>query len=219
LLDALRAEHGRAMRGGPPRDPWHAILWENVVYLTDDAHRDAALAKLRAATRLDADVLARVPDDVLLPICGLGRMAALCVGKLRECARCFDDVGDPRGLVRLPLAEARKALREFPGVGAPGADRLILFAGALPLVALESNGLRTLLRLGFGQDAGSYSAKLKSAIAAVAGEVAETCDARIEWFTLLRRHGQETCRATPNCAVCAVAKGCPSRRVAGGGRR
>jgi endonuclease III len=213
LVAQLQRRQG-AVRASPPTDPWHAILWENVAYLTDDAHRDRALAALRDATGLDAAVIARAPDEVLAPICGLGRMAAQCVAKLRECAACFAEVGDPRTIVGWPLGKARAALRKFPGVGAPGADRLLLFARAQPLVALESNGLRALLRLGYGRAAKSYAAGYKSVVAAVGSEVPEHCDARIDLYRTMRRHGQEVCRATPACGSCRIAAQCPSRVAA-----
>ena len=48
--------------------------------------------------------------------------------------------------------KARRALKRFPGIADPGADKLLLFAGVTPYLALDSNGLRVLLRLGYGEE-------------------------------------------------------------------
>jgi endonuclease III len=213
-LLALLAPTARAAETAlPPRDPWHAILWENVAYLCTDVQRAQAFAALDAATGLDARVIARVPDEVLLAATSHGKMAAQRVAKLRECAQLFADVGDPRALVQLPLPKALTALARFPGIGRPGAERLLLFAGAAPLLALESNGLRALLRLGYGTEAKSYAASYRSAQQAAAAELPETTDARAGLYATMRAHGRATCRATPLCAQCAVAGDCPSART------
>lgn len=194
----------------PPRDPWHAILFENVAYLVHDAARRQAFAALQRGTRLDAAAIAAAGDELLSAATGHGKLAGQRVAKLRRCAELFHSVGDPRRLVDLPLAKARAALKRFPGIGDPGADRLLLFAGKVPLLALESNGLRTLLRLGYGTESKNYAASYRSAQAAAAAEVPDRVDDRIGSFAVLRRHGQETCRATPDCATCVIAAECPS---------
>jgi adenine-specific DNA glycosylase len=46
----------------------------------------------------------------------------------------------------------RKALQLFPSIGKPGAEKIPLFTKTAPVVALESNGLRVLVRLGYGRE-------------------------------------------------------------------
>src|SRR5690349_12909733 len=150
LLAGLRAHQGPL--APPTRDPWHLILQENVVYLADDEARARAFAALAESTGLDADTMASCPPAVLRTAAAFGRMPDHQVRKLRECAILFSTVGDPRELVALPLAEARKALQQFPGIGEPGADKLMAFAGRQEVLALDSNGLRVLLRLGYGTE-------------------------------------------------------------------
>src|SRR5262249_58684200 len=113
------------------------------------------------------------------------------VGKLLEIAETARRLGDWRGLARRPPAEAARALRRFPGIGEPGAEKILLFAGALEVLALESNGLRVLLRLGYGEEEKSYAAAYKSAQAAAAPQppgAGVTCLARPH--LPLRRHAQ-----------------------------
>ncbi|HEX5050705.1 MAG TPA: hypothetical protein VFZ65_02935 [Planctomycetota bacterium] len=208
LLAKLARSHGES-QGGPPRDPWQAILYENVAYLCSDEARQRAFETLRSSTGLEASVIAMAPDELLLAATGHGKMAAQRTAKLRQCAQLFASVGDPRQLVRLPLAKARAALKRFPGIGDPGADRLLLFAGAEPLLALESNGLRTLLRLGYGREHANYAATYRSVQQAAAAQVPGTAKARVQLYFVARTHGQQVCRARPLCEVCAVAADCP----------
>ena len=48
------------------------------------------------------------------------------------------------------------------------------------------------------------------AAAVIIAHLAGAPQGRIDLFAVLRRHGQETCRATPDCATCAVATACPA---------
>ncbi|MEZ5962489.1 MAG: hypothetical protein R3F56_01460 [Planctomycetota bacterium] len=193
------------------RDPWHLILLENVVYLADDAARGRAFATLRRRTALDPEVLQTCPDEILLEACGEGRMAANQVRKLRRCAELFATVGDPRDLVRLPLPRARRALRRFPGIGEPGADKLLLLAGAQPVLALDSNALRVLLRLGYGTEARAYAKSYRSAQTAAMAELPDEVETLVGAHHALRAHGQQVCRRTaPQCEECALRRDCPS---------
>jgi endonuclease III len=99
----------------------------------------------------------------------------------------------------------------YPGIGAPGPQRIILFMGARPLLALDANALRVLVRLGYADPTGSYPAVYRRAQAAAGAEVDETVPARQRTHQLLRRHGQTVCRrSAPSCPYCPLADACPS---------
>ena len=70
--------------------------------------------------------------------------------RLKDAAlRVLDDFGgDLDQVLSWPAAKARKALTAFPMIGAPVADRILLFCGAVPTLAPDSNALRVLIRLG-----------------------------------------------------------------------
>jgi len=112
-------------------------------------------------------------------------------------------------VLRLPIPQAKKALKKFPGIGDPGAEKILLFAGVLPVLALESNGLRVLSRLGFGREEKNYSTTYRSVQTAVSEGLPADC----EWLTrahqLLRQHGKELCKTTkPKCEACPLRKSC-----------
>src|SRR5262249_12017072 len=133
------------------------------------------------------------------------------VEKLQRIAQIVEDEfgGDLNPVLRQPLAQAKRAFKRFPGIGDPGAEKILLFCRAHPIFALESNGLRVLLRLGFGEEQGNYASSYRSVKEAVEKELKRDCDWLIRAHQLLRQHGQETCRRTrPDCPGCPLTKVC-----------
>src|SRR5262249_45315799 len=125
--------------------PLEMILWENVVYLADDTKREAAFEALRKQIGLTAKEILAVSKSALLSVTTLGGILPdNQVEKLRLIARLVDDDfdGDLCQVLRQPLTEAKRSLKKFPGIGEPGAEKILLFSGAHPILALESNGLR-----------------------------------------------------------------------------
>lgn len=208
----LLADHQGPLIGGPPRDPWAAILWDNVVAVPDEARRDEAFAALERATGLVADRVSTATDAALLAICGKGRLAAAQVPKLRDCARLFRELGDPRGLVRLPAAKAVAALQQFPGIDQPAAERLLLFAGQGTALALDAHGLRTLQRLGYGDGEADPATGYRTTQAAAVEELDDDDAVRIDAYRRLRRHGLQQCRKKPVCDSCPIHNHCDARR-------
>lgn len=106
--------------------------------------------------------------------------------------------------------KAAKLLAKFPMIGAPGAEKILLFTGRAKVLALESNGLRALLRLGYGQEGRSYASSYRSVRKATATQVVDDVAWLQRAHLLLRRHGQELCRrTTPHCTACPLATDCP----------
>jgi endonuclease III len=199
------------------RPPWLLVLWENVAYLADDDRRAQAFRVLQREVGTRPEQILAAPEETLLAVTGHGIVAEQFAAKLRSCAQLvlqeFD--GNLRQVLHWPLAQARKALQKFPGIGEPGAEKILLFTGTAPLFALESNGLRVLLRLGFGEEKKSYSTTYRLVQNDVAPELEEDCAWLIRAHQLLRRHGQELCRRTePACGDCPLAAECFHHRPA-----
>lgn len=188
------------------------ILLENVAYLVGDEQREEAFDALRDRVGLSPVDIVTAPDEKLLEVARLGGMLpASRVEKLRRIAEIalqeFD--GDLESILELPAPKAKRLLKRFPGIGEPGAEKILLFTRTHPVLALESNGLRVLLRLGYGEERKTYSATYHSAQEAVKSELKEDFDWLIEAHQLLRRHGQELCkRSEPLCAECPLTPEC-----------
>src|SRR5437016_14633159 len=108
--------------------------------------------------------------------------------------------GDLNPALKLPLPKAKQALRKFPSIGEPSAETILLFTRSYPLLGLESNGLRVLLRLGFGEEKKNYSAAYRSVQEAIREQLDEDYGWLIDAHFLLRQHGKELCKTNrPMC--------------------
>ncbi|MGA2592151.1 MAG: hypothetical protein ABSH32_19745 [Bryobacteraceae bacterium] len=226
LQEIVRRLSNHYGRPKPPKvtDPFEMILWENVAYLLDDERRAKAFDTLRKKVGTTPERIAVAPRETLLEVARLGGMfPEKRVDRLRFIAELTvsEFQGDLRQALKLPLPRAKKALKLFPSIGDPGAEKILLFTGTAPILALESNGLRVLVRLGYGAERKNYSATYRSVQEALAGQTGSDCGFLVEAHQLLRQHGKELCRtAQPACSSCPLVTGCgygrASRDVAGG---
>src|SRR5262249_8641297 len=158
ILERLELTYGKPKR---PQltDPWLLVLWENVAYLATDERRAEAFAALKKRVGTKPEQILAASEEMLAEIASHGILAEQRPEKLRRCARIaieeFD--GDLRQVLKWPLPRARRALQKFPGIGEPGAEKILLFARAHPILGLESNAVRVLLRLGFGEENKNYA--------------------------------------------------------------
>lgn len=216
IVSKLETHYGKPS-APEPTDPLGLIIYENIAYLVGDEKRANAFAALRNKVGLKpADILVASRQD-LLEIARLGGInPELRAARLREIAHIAlnDFAGDLNNVLRLPLPQAKKALQKFPSIGAPGAERILLFTKTQPVLALESNGLRVLLRLGFGEKRKNYSASYGSVQAALQNQIGDDCDFLIRAHQLLRSHGKQLCRTNkPACEICPLRLDCSYFRL------
>jgi endonuclease III len=194
-------------------DPWEMIVWENVAYLVDDERRQQAMEALQHGIGISPEqILAATPAQLLKKAAICGMVPEQSVEKLRRSAAIALDEfsGDLQPILKLPLAQAKKALKRFPAIGDPGAEKILLFCRAFPILALESNGLRVLVRLGYGEEKPNYSTTYRLVQEAINGELVREYSWLVKAHQLLRRHGQELCRRSkPRCEECPLMKECP----------
>lgn len=195
----------------PSRDPFALVLWENVAYLTSDEKRKRAFRKLETEIGLRPRDVLEVKKELLYAIASAGIKPEVKVEAMREAAKIASKEleGDLTKLRSLPSQKALRILKKFPAIGEPGAEKILLFSRMQPLFALESNGLRVLVRLGYGKEQKSYSSTYRSVRDAVGGEIRAEVDWLIRAHQLLRRHGQEICkRSAPVCESCPLQDDC-----------
>jgi len=158
IAERLQVHYGKQK---PPKldGPWEMILWENVAYLADDERRWKAFQVLKKKVGTKPEQILSAPQGSLLEVTRHGILPEQFAEKLLKCAKIAleDFDGNLRSLLRCPLPKAKRALQKFPGIGEPGAEKILLFSGTYTVLALESNGLRVLRRLGFGEEKKSYS--------------------------------------------------------------
>src|ERR1700681_3664433 len=184
-------------------DPYALVLHENAGYLIGDEHRDAVYARLAALAPTAASLLG-AGHDALLAIAGDGGMRPEeRVACWRTIAAITLDEADgdlPGVLRRLPLSQAKKLLRRYPAIGAPGVDRILLFAGIAAIPSVESNGLRVLERFGSVVAGQPYARGYADACRALRGAFGDDAAALRRAYLVLRTHGKTICRRTaPAC--------------------
>jgi endonuclease III len=204
----LRAQHG-SQPPPPAGDAFALVLWEKVGYLLADDRRLAAFEMLRERVGLTPQEILEADPDLLRRITEIGgRMEAAKRAQRMQDAAAFviDEFdGSLDTVVHLPLPEAKRALQRIYGVGEPGAEKILLFTRAHPVLPLDSNGLRTLVRIGYGVDHKNYSTMYRSVRDATSSELVRDIDWLIDAHLLLRHHGQEVCKTSaPRCEMCQV---------------
>jgi len=211
VIERLQKQYGE-LPLPPAHGPFELVLWENACYLLPDERRREVFEGLRKQVGLTAKMIAAAPDDVLLPLANRGGMRPETrVFRWREIARItqtqFD--GNLDAILQETYAKAKRALKLFPNIGDPGAEKILLLCGMAEGLPLESNGLRVLVRVGYGREQKNYAAMYKSVQTDLQGELPTNAKSLQKAHLLLRTHGKELCKdKSPVCAQCPVAKNC-----------
>jgi len=196
----------------PARGPFELVMWENACYLLPDDRRAAVFEGLRTQVGLNSTAILKADPKVLLALAKMGGMRPETrVFRWLEIARItmsqFD--GDLDGILKEPYDQAKKALKQFPSIGDPGAEKILLFCGSSPGLPLESNGLRVLTRVGYGRTQKNYSATYRSVQDGVRDQLPRGAAAVARAHLLLREHGKKICRNNgPLCGECPIEEMC-----------
>jgi endonuclease-3 len=211
IVTQLAAHYGKP--GSPiTTDPFALILLENVAYLVTDERREEAFKTLLKHAGTKPHEILSASDESILRATRLGGMhPEQRVSRLREIALIAMNEfgGELKQALKLPLPKAKLALRKFPAIGEPSAEKILLFTRSYPVLGLDSNGLRVLIRLGFGEEKKSYTATYRAVQEAIGDQLKEDYDWLIGAHILLRQHGKELCKTSaPLCEKCPVRKSC-----------
>jgi endonuclease-3 len=196
----------------PARGPFELVLWENACYLLPDQRRLEVFNTLREQVGVNAAAIDAASPGVLLPIAIRGGMRPETrVFFWKEIAHItlnqYD--GDLNAILNMPYSEAKKALKQFPTIGDPSAEKILLFCGMATGLPLESNGLRVLSRIGWGRTQKNYGATYRSVQDALKLELPSHVERLREAHLLLRTHGKTLCKdRAPLCHQCPLASDC-----------
>lgn len=196
----------------PAAGPFELIVWENACYLLPDERRREVFEKLRDRVGMNAEAIWKAPQEMLLPLAVRGGMRPETrVFRWREIARITIEQfgGDLSRILDWPYAKAKRALQQFPNIGGPGAEKILMFCGAAEGLPLESNGVRVLTRVGYGRVEKAYGRTLRSVQEALAGQLPRGAASLARAHLLFRRHGKEICKTNgPACGDCPVVDLC-----------
>jgi endonuclease-3 len=213
VIDQLAKRYGTPE---PPSitDPFQMILWENVAYLLSDEKRELAYNELKRLVGLSPQAILAASHKDMLQVATLGGMRPPDrVEKLLTIAQLAlqEMPGGTKAFLEQPPAAVRKALKKFPGIADPGADRIMLFSGVATKPTFDSNGLRVLQRLGFVTEQKAYAVAYRQAQAVFENGLPapKRAERYISSFQLLRLHGQKTCKTnSPSCYSCPFQDWC-----------
>jgi endonuclease III len=206
------ARYYGSLRAAEPSRAFGLILWENVAYLVDERVRASTFASLVKQIGSEPRVLLRAGiARIEAAIRGGGMRPKQRAEKVIACARLATDLakGDLDSTLRaLPEQRARILLKRFPGIGIPGADKILLFTKLSDRAALESNGLRVVQRVTGLSESVDYAAGYKAATNLLGEAGIRGAPAR-RAFLLFREHGRRICRrSNPDCRVCPLRSRC-----------
>ncbi len=212
LLDVLAASYGEQTAAWPT-DPYLFLVWLHCGYPASEAKCAKGWESLTSQVGVDAErILTASPARLASALKPGGMVPELRAMRLKEIAeRVLKQYGGDlrEGLKGLSVTQARGALKEFPNIADPGADRILLFAGISPVAAVPSNCPHVLVRIQAGQEGENYGRTYREAQQFVEDGLPAKFDARTRGYLLLKCHGQQICkRSKPKCDICPVATNC-----------
>jgi endonuclease III len=227
VLDALEHLYGPQKAAGPT-DPYEMILFLNCGYPAADASCIKGFVALKREVGLAPDEILGASPATLTPLMRLGGiMPAERAERLQDIARAVqrDCGGDLRATLKRWMREekqhpgqgirgAKRLLQQFPVIGEPSAEKILLFAKLAPVAAVPSAFVQVPVRLWHGDAGTSYSADYRKARETLRAGLPESLAARQRAYLLLKKHGQEICkRSTPRCEICPVTGHCAYLRA------
>lgn len=211
ILARLESHYG-PQQPSWPTDPYEFIVWWHCGYPASDKACEKGWKALNESVGITTDALLKAPQAKLTSALKAGGMVPeLRAVRLKEiAARVHDEFGgDLRGALTADVQESMKALKKFPNIAGPGAERILLFAGMAPLAAVPSNCPHVLVRIQHGRERENYNVTYREAQQGIEEGTPPTLPARHRAYLLLKRHGQELCkRTTPKCELCPLSASC-----------
>lgn len=211
ILDRLELHYGR-LKPVTPAGAYAMVVYANCGYPANDDTCRKGFAALRKKVGIQPRQILAASDNELTEILRLGGIVPqLRARRLKEIASRVQNNfgGNLDRQLRKSLAEAKNVLKQFPTIGDPGAEKILLFTRTAAVAAVPSNCVHVPLRLGIGTAYNTYSKDYRSVQEALAAEVKKDCGARLRAYLLLQQHGHELCkRSRPRCAACPVTEDC-----------
>lgn len=221
ILDGLESMYGPQKLAGPT-DPYEMIVFLNCGYPASDAKCAKGFEALKREVGVQPkEVLAASKPKLAKVMRPSVIIPSVSAERLKEIARRVRDEfkGNLTAALKQRLREAKEAekglraakrvLQEFPVIGEPSAEKILLFSGLAPVAAVPSAFVDVLVRLFMGEPGKNYAADYKAARETLDTRLPQTFDARQRAYLLLKKHGQEICkRSKPKCQVCPLTAEC-----------
>lgn len=222
ILDRLEKHYGVQEAVGP-HEPYEMILFVNCGYPATDVSCSKGYGPLKAEVGTKPDQILKAPSAKIARLTkDAGMFPELRAERLKLIARITNEnfggdlkwaleklLKDEKTPAEKRLKRVKSALKEYPVIGEPGADKILLFAGLAPVAAVPSAQTGVPQRILFGREDKNYGKGYRAAQEAMAAELPEKFEARQRAYLLLKKHGQEICKRTkPKCEICPISGIC-----------
>jgi endonuclease III len=222
ILDALEKMYG-PQHGAGPTDPYEMILYLNCGYPASDAACSKGFDALKREVGLTPKEILAAPKSKLVKLLRLGGIVPeLRADRLKEIARRVkaEFGGDLKAALKTSVRQekrqtdkgirgAKKILQQFPVIGEPSAEKILLFSKLAPVAAVPSANVEVPARLWSGKAGKNYAGDYRAAREILNSGLPQTFEARQRAYLLLKKHGQQTCkRSHPKCEICPLTGQC-----------
>lgn len=222
ILDGLERMYG-PQHGAGPTDPYEMILYLNCGYPASDAACSKGFDALKREVGVSPKEILAAPRSKLVKLLRLGGIVPeLRADRLKEIARRVkaEFGGDLKSVLKISVRQekqqtdkgirgAKKILQQFPVIGEPSAERILLFSKLAPVAAVPSANVEVPARLWFGKTGKNYAADYRAAREILSTGLPQIFEARQRAYLLLKKHGQQTCkRSHPKCEICPLTGHC-----------
>jgi endonuclease III len=222
ILDALEKMYGPQDLAGPT-DPYEMIVYLNCGYPASDSACSKGFDALKREVGLGQKEILAAPRSKLVKLLRLGGIVPeVRADRLKEIARKVkaEFGGDLKAVLKTSVRQekkqtdkgirgAKKVLQQFPVIGEPSAEKILLFSKLTPVAAVPSANVEVPARLWFGKAGKNYAADYRAAREILNSGLALSFEARQRAYLLLKKHGQQTCRRShPKCEICPLTGQC-----------
>jgi len=222
ILETLEELYGLQKLAGPT-DPYEMIVFLNCGYPASDAKCAKGFDVLKREVGLQPRKLLAAPKAKLAKLMQPSVIVpGVCAERLKEIADKVENElgGDLTAVLQKRMREARdqpekglkaakKVLQEFPTIGEPSAEKILLFSGLAPVAAVPSAFVDVPMRLFVGEPGKNYATDYRTARQILDSGLPKTFEARQRAYLLLKKHGQEICkRSKPKCEICPLTAKC-----------
>lgn len=222
IVTALERVYGAQTPCGPS-DPYQMVVYLNCGYPATDVSCSKGYEALKREAGLKPEQLLAVPKAKLTRLMRTGGIVPDARAKrLKEIAEMviagFD--GDLKAalekLLKVDKASAdqglkaaKKALKEFPVVGEPSADKILLFSNLVAVAAVPSASVDVPIRIFIGKPGKNYATDYRVARQILDAGLENAFEPRQKAYLLFKKHGQEICkRSKPKCEICPLTAQC-----------
>lgn len=181
-----------------------AVLTQNTAW----RNVEQAITNLRTARLLDAGAIIHAPLARLATLLKPSGYFNVKARRLRSLCAWYTAHGGFSALRRWQTRRLRSELLAVHGVGPETADDILLYAFRRPIFVIDAYTRRLFKRLGLIDGHEGYEALRADVERHLTGD--DQAALFNEFHALIVIHAKDVCRPRPRCALCCLARACPS---------